>query len=58
MTRLDVFVNPYDVFTVGGRYSANAFQGIMPDSGAAGISIVGELQVKALRIQIPDAILC
>ena len=58
MTRLDVFVNPYDVFTVGGRYLANAFQGIMPDSRVAGISIVGESQVKALCTQIPDAILC
>ena len=57
MTQLDVFVNPYNVFTVGGRYSANAFQGIIPDSGVAGISIVGELQVKALYIQILDAIL-
>jgi hypothetical protein len=32
-------------FTFDNRYSSYEFQGIMPDSGAAGISLAGEPQV-------------
>lgn len=48
ITRSDVFTNSYNIFTVNRRYSSDAFQGIMPDSGAAGISTAGEPQVEAL----------
>jgi hypothetical protein len=39
------------VFTFEERYSSNEFQGIMPDSGAAGISTAGEPQFLALQKQ-------
>jgi hypothetical protein len=38
-----------DVFTFEGRYSSDTFQGIMPDTGASGVSSAGEPQFKALR---------
>jgi hypothetical protein len=31
-----------DVFTFKGRYSSDTFQGIMPDTGASGVSSAGE----------------
>ena len=37
-----------DVFTFD-RYSDHAFQGIMPDTGAAGVSTAGEPQFRALQ---------
>ena len=37
------------------RYSSDEFHGIMPDSGAAGISSAGEQQVMALRKKDPTA---
>ena len=37
------------VFTFEDRYSAKIFQGIMPDTGAAGVSTAGELQSIALQ---------
>ena len=36
-------------FTFNDRYSSETFQGIMPDSGAAGISTAGEPQFIALQ---------
>ena len=36
-------------FTFTDRYSSRKFQGIMPDSGAAGVSTAGEPQFKALQ---------
>jgi len=47
-------IEPYDVFTINGRYSSETFQGIMPDSGAAGISTAGEPQIQALQKQLPQ----
>jgi hypothetical protein len=35
----------FSAFTFNNRYSLYEFQGIMPDSGAAGISLAGEPQV-------------
>jgi hypothetical protein len=39
----------FSAFTFDNRYSSYEFQGIMPDSGAAGISSAGEPQVQALQ---------
>jgi hypothetical protein len=39
------------------RYSTRTFYGIMPDSGAAGVSTAGHPQFQALRREIPAAIL-
>jgi hypothetical protein len=41
----------YDVFT-SNRYSIAKFQGIIPDTGASGISLAGEQQVRALLDKI------
>jgi hypothetical protein len=38
----------FSAFTFDNRYSSYEFQGIMLDSGAAGISSAGEPQVQAL----------
>lgn len=38
------------MFTFDSRYGENVFQGIMPDTGAAGISTAGREQVKALQL--------
>jgi hypothetical protein len=38
----------YEAFTSGSRYSTDEFQGIMPDTGASGISSGGERQIQAL----------
>jgi hypothetical protein len=54
-------VDPYNqqaqkkshLFTFYSRYDANIFQGIMPDTGAAGVSTAGEPQVKALQKRFP-----
>jgi hypothetical protein len=50
LTRDDVFQHPYEIaaFTLGGRYSFEVFQGIMPDTGATGISTAREPQLQAL----------
>jgi hypothetical protein len=40
-------------FTFDNRYSSYEFQGIMPDSEAAGISSAGEPQVQALQKRDP-----
>jgi hypothetical protein len=37
-----------DVFTFEDRYSSDIFQGIMPDTGASGVSLAREPQFKAL----------
>ena len=44
ITKLDIFnkLKKSSVFSFNNRYSANVFYGIMPDTGAAGVSIVGE----------------
>ena len=36
------------------RYSTSTFHGIMPDSGAAGLSTAGHPQYQALRREIPS----
>ena len=36
------------VYTFKDRYSKKVFQGIMPDTGAAGVSTAGQEQFKAL----------
>ncbi|KAF7926616.1 hypothetical protein EAE99_005811 [Botrytis elliptica] len=38
-----------EVFQFQDRYSANTFQGIIPDTGASGVSTAGEFQVQALE---------
>jgi hypothetical protein len=42
------FLYKMSVFTFKERYSLAKFQGIMPNTGAAGISIAGEPQFLAL----------
>jgi hypothetical protein len=45
MFKLSSTLNPqtiFSVFTFDNRYSLYEFQGIMPDSGAAGISLASE----------------
>ncbi|KAJ5379608.1 hypothetical protein N7509_012727 [Penicillium cosmopolitanum] len=37
-----------EVFTLDNRYSSDTFQGIMPDTGASGVSSAGEPQFRAL----------
>lgn len=37
------------VFTIASRYSSLEFHGIMPDTGASGVSTAGEPQVQALQ---------
>src|SRR6266700_3309993 len=51
ITKLDIFNEPKEssMFSFNNRYSANIFHSIMPDTGAAGVSIVGEPQVQALQ---------
>jgi hypothetical protein len=41
-------------FTFNNRYSSHDFHGIMPDSGAAGISSAGESQLLALQKRDPS----
>jgi hypothetical protein len=43
----------FSAFTFDNCYSLYEFQGIMPDSGAAGISSAGEPQVQALQKKNP-----
>ncbi len=45
ITKSDIFNKPREnsAFSFDDRYSANIFHGIMLDTGAAGVSIVGEL---------------
>ena len=45
ITKLDVFneLKESSMFSFNNKYSANIFHSIMPDTGAAEISIVGEL---------------
>jgi hypothetical protein len=51
ITKEDVFTQPQEtsIFTFEDRYSSGIFQGIMPDSGASGVSTVGEPQFLALQ---------
>jgi hypothetical protein len=50
LTKTDIFKLPAtsSVFTFDNRYSSGTFQGIMPDSGAAGVSTAGRPQFIAL----------
>ena len=45
------------LFTFDARYGADLFQGIMPDTGAAGVSTAGKTQVTALQQIQPSAVL-
>jgi hypothetical protein len=54
MFKLPSIQNPqtnltFSAFTFDNCYFLYEFQGIMPDSGAAGISLAGEPQVQALQ---------
>lgn len=51
LTKVDVFNGPieFSTFTFNDRYSSETFQGIMPDSGAAGVSTAGQPQFTALQ---------
>jgi len=51
ITKSDIFNEPKEssAFSFDDRYSANVFHGIMPDTGAAGVSTAGEPQVRALQ---------
>jgi hypothetical protein len=51
VTKTDIFKLPAksSTFTFDNRYSSETFQGIMPDSGAAGVSTAGQLQFIALQ---------
>ena len=58
ITRIDAFSEPKvdirstsetSVFTFEDRYASTEFHGIMPDSGASGVSTAGEAQVAALQ---------
>jgi hypothetical protein len=42
-------------FTFASRYDGEIFQGIMPDTGAAGIFTAGELQALALKKRFPES---
>ena len=44
ITKSDIFneLKENSMFSFNNRYSVNIFYGIMPDTGAAGVSIVGE----------------
>ena len=57
LTKSDIFNKPaatsHTTFVID-RYSSESFQGIMPDSGAAGISTAGEPQFLALRKLVPS----
>jgi len=50
ITKSDIFneLKESSAFSFDDRYSVNIFYGIMPDTGAAGVSTVGEPQVRAL----------
>ena len=51
-TSLDEDIN--SVFTFNSRYSSETFQGIMPDTGASGISTAGYPQYLALQKSFPE----
>jgi hypothetical protein len=42
------------LFVFYNKYDGNIFQGIMPNTGAAGISTAGEPQVKVLQLKFPN----
>jgi hypothetical protein len=44
----------FHLFVFYSRYDGNIFQGIMPDTGAAGIFTAGEPQVRALQLKFPN----
>jgi hypothetical protein len=50
LIKTDVFNLPTEssAFTFDSRYSSETFQGIMPNSGAAGVSTAGQPQFTAL----------
>ena len=55
LTKEDIFNQLYktEIFIFKDRYSLTTFQGIMPDSGASGVSTAGEQQLKALQKLYP-----
>lgn len=62
ITRSDIFNEPQthkpqirEIFSFDDRYSEQIFHGIMPDTGAAGVSTAGESQVRALQ-RLDDSI--
>ena len=42
-----------ELFALRSRYNADVFQGIIPDTGAAGVSTAGEQQIQALQRNFP-----
>jgi hypothetical protein len=50
LTKTDIFRTPNSslAFIFNDRYLSHTFQGIMPDSGAAGVSTAGQSQLTAL----------
>ena len=50
ITKLNIFNKPKEssVFSFDDKYLVNVFYGIMLDTKAAGVSIVGEPQIQAL----------
>ena len=62
ITGIDLYANEpakeeTNLFTLDSRYSAHLFEGIMPDTGAAGVSTAGKTQVTALQRIQPSAII-
>jgi len=51
ITKSDIFNKPKEssAFSFDDRYSVNVFHSIIPDTGAAEVSIAGEPQVRALQ---------
>ena len=51
VTKLDIFneLKESSIFSFNDRYLVNVFYSIIPDTRAAGVSIVGEPQVQALQ---------
>ncbi|KAF1357346.1 hypothetical protein EJ07DRAFT_128601, partial [Lizonia empirigonia] len=57
ITKVDPYATTEDaphLFTLDHRYGADQFQGIMPDTGAAGVSTAGRTQVAALQRKQPE----
>jgi hypothetical protein len=49
-----VIINSNVAYTFFFIYNANAFKGILSDTGAAGVFIAGERQIRILQKKIPD----
>ena len=58
LTKTDVFRLPLEssAFAFNNRYSSEIFQGIMPDSGAAGVSTAGQPQfIASVQIRLDQS---